>query len=83
MDSISYSKARATLAETMHRVCEHHEPTIITRSGQPSVVVISLEDYKAMEETAYLLRSPRNARILMDSISELESGQGQEKGIAL
>lgn len=62
MDSISYTAARANLARTMDRVCDDHEPVIITRSSEPSVVMISLEDYKALEETAYLLRSPKNAR---------------------
>jgi len=58
MDAISYSTARANLASTMDRVCEDREPLIITRNGQPSVVMLSLEDYKALEETAHLLRSP-------------------------
>lgn len=77
MDTITYSKARATLAETMHRVCENHAPTIITRGPDEAVVMMSLEDYKAMEETTYLLRNPVNALRLMDSIAELEAGKGQ------
>jgi antitoxin YefM len=82
MDSISYTSARATLAKTMDRVCENHEPVIITRSGESSVVMLSLEDYKSLEETAYLLRSPKNARRLLDAISELESGRGTERDLA-
>ena len=82
MDAITYTAARANLADTMDRVCDTHEPLIITRSGQHAVVMISLEDYKALEETAYLLRSPRNARRLMESIAALEAGQGQEREIA-
>ena len=74
MDSISYTKARAQLAKTMDDVCESHEPVIITRSGQESVVMLSLEDYKSLEETAYLLRSPKNARRLLESIADLERG---------
>jgi len=42
-------------------------------------VVISLEDYQALEETAYLLRSPKNARRLLESIAELEAGEGMER----
>jgi antitoxin YefM len=61
MGAISYSTTRADLASTMDRVCEDHEPLIITGNGQPSVVMLSLEDFKALEETAYLLRSPTNA----------------------
>ena len=79
MDAISYTSARANLAKTMDRVCDDHEPIIITRGGEPSVVMISLADYEALAETAYLLRSPRNAKRLLEAIAELESGGGQER----
>jgi antitoxin YefM len=79
VDAITYSAARANLADTMDRVCEDHEPIIITRNGQQAVVMVSLEDYNAMEETAYLLRSPRNAKRLVDAIAELEAGKGHER----
>lgn len=67
------------LVWTMNRVCGAHEPPIITRNGQPSVVMLSLDDAKALEETAYLLRSPANTRRLLDAIDSLEQGQGQER----
>lgn len=76
MDAISYSSARANLASTMDRVCDDHEPLIITRNGQQSVVMLSLEDFTALEETAYLLRSPANAKRLMTAIEQLNAGQG-------
>jgi antitoxin YefM len=79
MDAISYTKARGNLAKTMEKVCEDHAPVIITRRNENSVVMISLEDYQALEETAYLLRSPKNARRLLESIAELESGAGTEQ----
>ena len=82
MDAITYSAARANLANTMDRVCEDHGPIIITRNGQQAVVMLSLEDYNAMEETAYLLRSPKNAKRLVDAISELEAGRGTERKLA-
>lgn len=82
MDAITYSTARAKLADTMDRVCEDHEAIIITRSGQQSVVMMSLDDYKALEETSYLLRSPKNARRLLESIASLEAGEGQERALA-
>jgi antitoxin YefM len=82
MDAISYTAARANLAQTMKRVCADHEALIITRNGEPSVVMLSLDDFKALEETAYLLRSPRNARRLMDAIESLEEGHGQEHALA-
>lgn len=58
MDTLTYSTARAKLASTMDRVCEDHEPLIITRSGKKAVVMMSLEGYKSLEDTASLLRSP-------------------------
>ena len=82
MDSISYTAARAHLAKTMDRVCEDHEPVIITRSGEPAVVMISLEDYNSLEETAYLLRSPKNAQRLLAAIADLERGRGTERELA-
>ncbi|ADC61298.1 type II toxin-antitoxin system Phd/YefM family antitoxin [Allochromatium vinosum] len=82
MDAISYTAARANLAKTMEKVCDDHAPVIITRKSESPVVMISLEDYQAMEETAYLLRSPANARRLLESIAELESGKGTVRAIA-
>ncbi len=79
MDAITYSAARANLANTMDRVCQDHEPLIITRSGQQSVVMLSLDDYKSLEETAYLLRSPENARRLLLATDALNKGQGTER----
>lgn len=81
MDAISYTAARANLAATMNRVCDDHEPLIITRNNEQSVVMMSLDDYKALEETAYLLRSPKNAQRLLASIAQLEAGQGKEQGL--
>lgn len=82
MDAISYSAARANLASTMDRVCNDHEPLIITRNGEQSVVMLSLEDFTALEETAHLLRSPANARRLLSAIEQLESGGGTPRTLA-
>ena len=76
MDAISYTTARANLASTMQKVCNDHAPMIITRKNQPPVVMMSLEDYAAMQETTYLLRAPANATRLLASIAELEAGRG-------
>jgi antitoxin YefM len=81
MDAISYTSARANLASTMEKVCEDHSPIIITRKNESPVVMMSLEDYQAMEETTYLLRSPANARQLLESIAELEAGKGTHKAL--
>jgi antitoxin YefM len=82
MDAITYTSARANLAKTMDRVCNDHEPLIITRSGEQSVVMLALEDFKALEETAYLLRSPTNARRLLAAMQELEAGKGKVRKLA-
>ena len=82
MDTITYTSARCTLAKTMEKVCDDHAPVIITRKTAQPVVMMSLEDYNALEETAYLLRSPKNARRLLESIAELEAGKGSVRELA-
>lgn len=72
MDAISYSTARSRLAEAMDRACANHEPVVIIRKGGQPVVMLSLEDFHALEETSYLLRSPGNARRLLESIAALK-----------
>lgn len=79
MDTITYTSARNNLSKTMAKVCDDYAPVIITRKTAQPVVMMSLENYEALEETAYLLRSPENARRLLDSIAELESGKGTEQ----
>jgi len=79
MDAISYTSAHANLASTMEKVCKNHAPIIITRKNESAVVMMSLEDYQAMEETSYLLRSPANARQLFESITELGTDKGIER----
>ncbi len=81
MKAITYTAARESLASTMDRVCLDHDPVIITRNRDQAVVMISLEDYESLEETAYLLRSPANARRLLDSISDLNGSGGITKSI--
>lgn len=75
MDAITYSTARKTFATTMMRVCQDHTPVIITRRNAMPVIMMSLEDYNAIEETAYLLRIPANAEHLRASIKQSEQGQ--------
>ena len=68
MKTITYTAARQNLAKTMEKVCNDRSPIIVTRKASNSVVIMSLEDYEALEETAYLLRSPKNAKRLLESI---------------
>jgi antitoxin YefM len=82
MKAINYTTARQNLAKIMDEVREAHEPIIITRQSESAVVMMSMEDYQALEETAYLLRSPRNTRRLLDAIQQLEQGRGTERKLA-
>ena len=77
MDTISYSHTRQRLAEVMDRVNDDHAPILITRQNGRAVVMMSLDDYNALEETAYLLRSPKNAKRLMTSVEQLRSKGGK------
>lgn len=79
MDAVTYTAARANLASTMNRVCNDHEALIITRNGEQAVVMLSLEDFNALEETAYLVRTPANARRLLSAVTQLNSGKGVEQ----
>lgn len=74
MNAITYTAARENLASTMDQVCQDRNPLIITRKRSQAVVMISLEEYEALEETAHLLRSPANAKRLIDSMEAIESG---------
>ena len=82
MNATTYTAAREELATIMDRVCNDHEPIIVTRKRDQSVVMISLDDYKALEETAYLLRNPGNAKRLLDSLSDFNSGRGQVRNLS-
>lgn len=83
MKSITYTEARENLANTINRVCEDNAPVIITRKRDQSVVMLSLSEYESLQETAYLLRSPANARRLLKSIESLERGKVVRKKLIL
>ena len=74
MDAVSYTRVRNNLAKTMDRVAQNHEPIVITRQKGESVVLMSLEDFNAWQETAYLLRSPANAERLLRAAQEVRRG---------
>lgn len=81
MDAITYTQARRNFTQTMNRVCNDHTPLIITRQAEDPVVMISLEDYNAIEETLYLLRNPRNAQRLLDALREIEAKDFNKKDL--
>ena len=76
MKTISFSESRANYAATLDAVINDREEVVVTRAGHDPVVILSLADYESLKETAYLLRSPRNAARLLRSIDRLESGGG-------
>jgi len=77
MQTMSFSNMRQHLATAIDTVVENHTPMLITRQNKDSVVIISLDDYKSMQETAYLMQSNNNASRLNSAISQLEVGQGK------
>ena len=79
MKAITYTAAREGLASAMNQVCRDRTPVVITRNRDQAVVMMSLDDYEELEETAHLLRSPKNARRLLAAIQALESGKGKAR----
>lgn len=77
MKTMSYTESRAHYAEMLDGVTNDREEVVITRAGHDPVVVVSLEDYESLKEIAYLMRSPANARRLLDAMERLEAGGGE------
>lgn len=81
MDVISYSDSRARLKQVMDDVVANHAPVVISRQKAESVVMISLADWNAIEETMHLLSTRANRARLTDAIRELEDGKGTVHGL--
>ncbi|MFF0818714.1 type II toxin-antitoxin system Phd/YefM family antitoxin [Rhodococcus sp. NPDC003318] len=81
MKTMTYSESRARYAETLNAVTDDREEVVITRAGHEPVVMVALDDYESLKETAYLLRSPENARRLLASIDRLERGAGTTRDL--
>ena len=79
MHALTYSYTRQNLADVINKVNEDRAPVLITRQNGEPAVLMSLADYNAIEETAYLLRSPANAQRLADAIAQHRAGLGQER----
>ncbi|WP_257159871.1 type II toxin-antitoxin system Phd/YefM family antitoxin [Corynebacterium cystitidis] len=76
MKTISFTESRNNYAAVMDSVIDDREPVVITRAGRDPVVMIALDDYNSLQETAYLMRSPENSKRLRESIAELDAGGG-------
>ena len=79
MKSVNFSHTRQNLASTFDFVVDNSMPVMVTRQNKESVVIISIKDYRAMQETAYLMQSHANAKRLNRSISQLEAGLGKKR----
>ena len=77
MTTISYTEAREQLATVWDRSVATREPVVISRRGAESVVLLPLEEWEVMQETAHLLRSPANARRLLSALLRFEAGEGK------
>lgn len=73
--TVTCAEAQENLATIMDRICDQHEPVIITRQSLPAVAMISLEDYEAIMETAHLLCSPANASRLREALQAADTGK--------
>ena len=83
MNVLTYTDARASLKDVMDRVIHGREEVIVTRKNREAVVMISLDEYNAIQETLHLQKSPANAKRLAASIAQLDAGQGIERDIDL
>lgn len=78
MVTTSYTDARAHLSALMDRVLSDREPIVIHRRGSDNVVLIAEDELRGLEETAHLLRSPANARRLLEGLRQAVEGEGRE-----
>jgi antitoxin YefM len=83
MDVITYTDARARLKDVMDRVIHDKVEVVVTRKNREAVVMMSLDEYNAIQETLHLQKSPANARRLQAAIAQLDAGAGMERDIAL
>lgn len=83
MDVITYTDARASLKDVMDRVIHDRVEVIVTRKKREAVVIMSLDEFNAIQETLHLQKSPENARRLQASIAQLTAGDGTEHEIDL
>ena len=83
MNVIAYSDARANLKDVMDHVIDDRTHVVITRQKAEAVVMVSLEDWNAIEETLHLLSTPANATRLRDAIRQLDAKEGTARELAV
>ena len=77
----TYTKLRANLAAVLDRVVDDREVVVVRRKGRRDVALVPAEELAGLEETAHLLRSPRNARRLSGALRRAEKRQGKPMSI--
>ena len=82
MDVMTYTEARANLKGVMDRVVSDRTQVVVTRQKAEAIVMMSLADWNAVEETLHLLSTPTNAARLRESIEQLEAGKGIERQLS-
>lgn len=80
-EDLELHRVEGALREVLDSVVNDREEVVITRAGHEPVVIVSLEDFESLRETAYLMRSPANARRLLDAMERLESGDGEARDL--
>lgn len=75
----NYSELRANMKHYMDGVIRNNEPLIVHRQGYESVVVISLDDYNALTETEYMMRSPAMMQAIRRGEEDINSGRSITK----
>jgi antitoxin YefM len=76
MRTTNYSELRNNLKSYLDEVINDSEPLIVHRSGNESVVVISLEEYNSIKETEYIMKSPAMMDIIRKGDEEIKNGGG-------
>ena len=75
MQSVLFEDAQKQFDSLCEKTCQDHEPYIINRADHNHVVVMSLEDFNAWQETQYLLSTAANAERLLRSLASARSGK--------
>ena len=77
MATISYSDARKRLAPIWNEIESTREEVILKRRGHEDMALLPAEELASLRETAYLLRSPRNAARLLAALERSRAGEGE------